>query len=548
MFGVDKKSRLSGAEWAIAVCILLAAYKMRSLGGFVRYPSSGDELAVSMNTLRLKSLFMDGNFRSFGERFFDFYTRPSIYVINLFGLLLGGKAGVYRLYTFFGLSSIIVLAALSRKLFEDNYAALGTMFLGAFSTLHVNYSMKLLSNIVCFTFISASLYFFFKSLYENNVIRDKILAGLFIGIAFTCHNSAGPFPFMYIAAEAYIFITEQKKNIKPFLTLLLCMAIPIIFWEGICLAIIHSGEVTFTSFRHYIKKLMFHENLGFTTPFSRFYFIGIILRLESAVFPILVVTGTLGLASKCFKISKKQKVMFLMLFVLCLFYAFVKVISGMPRLIFPIYVFLLPLGGNGVSLLYRKLLLKGSKLGYILVCACFIVLVHNSLVASDVVAAHQRVPEKMFEFLKERQTVKVIVPRGSMIAAPYMDLSREAERVENIHDKTGYNIKLYFAETPDEMFSLARKNDIKYILVSYLSYDFRLGWPRHFMYSLHADGLGRPEYLLGPEERFPISIIEEEPFRYLEYAGVYGRREEPLSPESLIYHSMIYDISPLVAQ
>jgi len=546
MFKFDKRVGLSGVEWTIVVFILLAAYKLRSLGGFVRYPSSGDELAVSMNTLRLKTLLLEGRFHSFGERFFDFYTRPSIYIINLFGVFLGGKTGIYRLYTFFGLSSILVLAALSRKLFEDNYTALGTMLLGALSTLHVNYSMKVLSNIVCFAFISMSLYFFFKSLYGNNVMRDKVLAGLFIGVAFTCHNSAGPFPFMYIAAEVYIFITEREKKVKPFLALLVCMAIPIVFWECICLAIIHSGKITFPSFRHYIKKLMFHENLGFTTPFSRFYFIGIILRLESAVFPILVITGMMGLANKGLKISKKQRVMILMLFVLCLFYIGVKVISGMPRLIFPIYVFLLPLGGYGVSLLYRKLLLRGSKLGYILAGVCFIVLVQNAINASEVVAAHQKVPEKMFAFLKEKQATKVIVPRGSMISAPYMDLSRDVKSIENIYDKTGYNIKLYFAETPDKMFSTARENGIKYILVSYLSYDFRVGWPRHFMYKLHAMGLGRPKYLLGPEERFPISIIEEEPFRYLEYAGVYGRREEPLSPESLIYHSMIYDISPLI--
>lgn len=545
---VNSPCGLSITQWVVVVCIFLSAYGIRSFGGFDRYPSSGDERAILANTFRLETLLKAGNLRYFTEGLFDFYTRPSVYILNIAGTLGagGGRVGLYFLYTLFALFSIFVISLISLKVFEDNCAAIGTLFLGALSTLHINYSMKILSNIPCLTLISISLYFFIQSLYGSKKTRDKILAGIFIGIAFTCHNSAGPFPFIYVISEIYTFLKGKNREGwgKRFALLLFFMAFPVLLWEAICLFVIHSGKITYPYFHHYLKKLIHHENLGFSTPISRAYFLGLIMRLESVVFPIFVLTGLVGIL-KLPRVGEKEKLFLIMPLILGLFYAKFLVLSCIPRLVFPLYVFLLPIGGKGLSLAYRAFLRKGKILPYALIFLSATFMINNALTAAQTIAEHQEVPKKMFGFLKEKKVSKVIVSHGSLISVPYLDLSRDVKKVEDISDNTGYPIKFYFANTPRNAIILAKEKNIKYMLVNYLSYDFRLGWPRHFMYFFHKRGLGMPIYLLGPKESFPIPFLEEEPFRYLAYVKEYVKGREPLRAESLIYHSMIYDISDI---
>jgi len=532
----------------ILFLLLVLAYALRSSGGFARFASNGDEFFIISHTMRLKSFLVSGEFRSLLEGIFDFFSRPTTYVFNLAGALLDNKSGMYLMYAVYGTISLAILYVIALRIFGRS-AALGSVAIGTCTGIHLNYSMKLRSSMPCFILISASIYFFIQSFYGNNKTRDKIVSALLIGAAFTSHNSAGPIPFIYIITECYLFIKGRDKGaLKRFFLLLVFMPLPIILWESICFLTIHTGEITSPYFRHYLKRLIFHENLGIPEDISSFYFMYMILRIESIFFMVLLGIG--AISTNYFRekgcLQEKAKIFLVMMFLLTAFYTVFSRLACMPRSIFPLYIFLIPLGGLGFSFVYKSFKKRSRNLAYLAVGLIFFILVQNSLKIVRVIEQQQKIPVEMFNFLKKEGVSKFIMGKSFVLSVPYVKKITHVPKVMKISNPEGYEMDVHFSYMPEEILKIAKEHKIKYLQTNYLDYDLNPNSLRHFMFTLHEMGLGRPVRSWGPnEENFPMTFLEEEPFKVQEYERLYASGKIPFSAEEIVYRTMLYDISKL---
>jgi len=540
---IDCKEKLTKGQGAAAVLFVFAAWFFRSYGGFQRFPAGGDEFYIVNHCMILKKMLLSGDIGSFAEGLMDFFARPSGHLFNLVGALLGNKAGIYFIYSVYGVVSLLILFFLTRRIF-GNQAALGTLFLGAMSAVHINYSMKARCIILSFMLASASLYFFMESLYGNNKTRDKIISGVFMGIAFTSHTSAGVFPFVYVATEIYVFIREKDKRkgfIKRFFLLLISMALPIILWETLSYSIIHFGTITSPYFNHYLKRLMFHENFKIPMP-PRLYFTHILFGLESAMFFVPVFAGILSIVNK--KIEQRQKTLFVMAAFLLGLFLLMPHAAGMSRLVFSLYIFMLPIGGLGMHTIYNWFKNKNFAHFAVLLVAVFIF--KQALLAARTISYQQNIPDTIFNFLKKENIKKVILGKGGINVLPYLKPKDIWKKEVKISDASGYQVTLYFTHNPRNVAAIAKKHNVKYLLAHYLDYQLDPNGHRHFMFYLHKAGVKKPVISWGNDQRFPISYFDEESFKVEAYERLYAERAIPVSSENLIYHGMLYDLSPVL--
>jgi len=485
------------------------------------------------------------------ESFFEYYTRPSIYILNLLGALIADNKGQYFVYFICSIVSIIIMYILSLEYF-DRDTALGTVIITVFSAAHINYSMKVVSSIPSFTMIVISVYFFLQSHYGNKEKQNKykILAGLFIGIAFTCHNSAGPFPFVYIITEFYILITDKESRKgwgKRFLLLLFSMAIPLVFWEGICYGLIRSGEILSPRFKHYFWRLIGNESLTyFTEDISPRYLLSMFLRVESVLFPSFIIVALIGFSdSRIFKMKKKHKTFMFMTLTLIVFLSSFPKLCCTLRQLFPLYVFIIPIAGLGFSVMYKGLMRFNVTISHVFVLAVVIIFFYRGYSTAVVISSQQKIPKNIFNVLKEKHISKIITYGGW--ASLELTNIRPWPAYGTISDETGYTIQIYNPYTPAGVLELAKKKSIRYLLANYYDYEVRKGWARHFMFPLHDKGVKAPVFLWKPEpDSFPLTYFDELPYKLKIYDKLYKENKIPLPSRDIIYSTMLYELSNVV--
>lgn len=552
-FEIPKKIRLSAVQWIFVIIIVFSGIALRSFGDFNRgnlsFPIQGDGIAIVVHTVKMKNLLLDGKIRLLMENFFEYYSRPSVYILNMFGAFAADRTGQYAVYVLYSIISLLFISLISLKVF-DLYTALGTLAVGIFSVAHINYSMKALSSIPCFMLIAGSLYFFFQSHYGKTPARDKIISGLLVGIAFTTHNSAGPLPFIYIITEFYILFTEKEKRkgwAVRFIALLVSMALPLIFWEGICYMLIKTGDITFKGFQHYIWRLLGNESLTYyTEDISPPYLLSMFLSLESVFFLVLILVGIIGgFYSRFFNIEKKHKTFMFMTLVLTVFLCLFPKLCCTLRQLFLLYAFILPLAGLGLAIIYMELKDLSGSLAYFTLAILLLFFINSGYLAAKAVESQQKIPLKIFNFLKE-QNVSRLALYGAWTSLPYIVDKRPWPAVSKISDETGYTITLYRPSTPKEVIPLAKEKNIKYFLANYYDYEVRKGWKRHFMFFLHDKGVKKPVRLWKPDpDYFPATYFDELPYKLQIYDKLYAQGKTPLSSRGIAYCSMLYDLSKI---
>jgi len=546
------KINLSASEFkykATAFILILLAWSLRGWGLSDRFPLNMDESFTISRIMDIRRFFFEGNVNSFLGGFVDFYSRPTNYLLSIIPTIIGGKEGMFFGHVIYGLISLIILYFLALKIFDDHYAALGTLVLGVFSGVHINYSMRV-TYITAFVMAAASLYFFIESNYGEKRTRSKIICGLFMGMSFTAHYSVGPLPFIYIFTEFYIYFTQavHKKTWKRnFAILLISMSFPIIFWEVICLIITFFGNITTPYFKDYILTMTSHSNLRIPEPVSNIYFLSIPFHLESSFFPILVITGMSGFFIRYLKFNHKQKTFLFMLSSAIIFYMLFPLLACMSRLIFPLYIFFIPVGGFGFAIIYREFRKRGKKQAYFITFAIVGFLAYHGFVASSRTAAQQRIPKRTFEYLKAKKISKIIVGRTYRLFLKPPFLKGEGYTTK-MWDDSGYTLTTYHTyKDSSEVIPLAKKNGVKYLLAQFVDYGLGpQGSPHRFMYLLHDKGLKRPVYSWGPREDFPLSLFDKEPFKLEAYNRLYSKRKLPISAKKIICSTMLYDISSIV--
>ncbi len=534
------------------VFFIACAWYLRSYGGFDSCATGGDEFYITHHAMTLKSFLLQGRFAMFTQSLLDFFTRPGGHVLNLFAAVPFDIPGMYFAYCVYGVVSLFFVYFLASWAFGKE-VALGVVALGALSTVHINYSMRVRCIIPCFMMTAASVFFFFKSHYGENKARDKGISGILLGTAFTIHTSCGIIPFLYVFTEFYVFITDRESRngaIKRFVILLISMASPIIFWESISYTTIHFGTIESPYFRHYLKRLSHHENFNIARP-PYFHYIKFFFKLESIPFLIAVTSGIVYIFKTKQHLKKEQKTFVFMTICLAALYGLFPYISCMPRLTLNIYIFLLPIGGLGLKLIFAALGQSSKVLAYSVLAVMFLIAFMSAFTAVKTIKRQQRMPYDTFRFLKEKGITKLVVGKAALHALPYLKVSqpfppRGIDKIE-ISDKTGYVVKIYFPTRGHDVIRVAKANKVRYLLASYFDYNLLSEDNiRHFMFHIHKLGVGRPYKSWGDIEEFPMNFYDEEPYKTDRYNKLYGQRKLPFSAEKLVWHTMLYDLSKIL--